>query len=376
MACRVVVLDAEAADAGRVDHADAAGEVVKRRRRRRVAAAAVAVAHGADPGRGVVVERVEQRRLADAALPDEHTRVAGERGADLLDALTALDAARQHRHAERAVRLQAGQELVPPVLVEQVDLVDDQHGPGAGVLHGDQVAVDEPQMQRRLLRGDDDHDHVDVGGDRAPPLRHVRVGARQQAAAGQHGSHAVTVVPPLHEHLVADGQVALLMSGEVGRQGGRDLAVVEQHSAGAGDDAGHDASVGAGRGSRRQLDVLRPCAELGRDQLEQEVVELRKAPAAGLLRPQRRPAQLGRPSRESESLAVVELGEHGVESSALLLVHLWMSPSGGVRHDRARGERDAESRSGRRCARQRRRAPGASPTTKEERDTTARRTAG
>ena len=331
-----------------------------------MAAAAVAVADRADPGRGFAVERVEQRRLADAALPDEHAGVARERGADLVDALAALDAARQHRHAERAVRLQAREQVVAPILLEEVDLVDDEHGPRARVLHGDQVAVDEPRVQRRRLRGDHDDDDVDVGGDGAPPLRHVRVGAGEQAAAGQHRGHAVAVVPPLHEHLVADGKVAPLLPGEVGRQGGRDFAVAEPHGAGAGDDARHDASVGAGRGGRRQRGIFLPCAELGRDQLEQEVVELGRA-GAGLLRPQRRPAQLGRASSESESLAVVELGEHGLESSALLLVHLWMSPSGEVRHDRARRERDAESRTSRCCAQQRRRASGASPTVGEER---------
>ena len=109
-----------------------------------------------------------------------------------------------------------------------------------------------------------------------------------------------------------------------------------------------------------------PAPSSGATQLEQELVELGRA-GAGLLRPHRRPAQLGRSSSESEPLAVVELGEHGLESSALLLVHLWMSPSGEVRHDRARRGRDARSRTSRRCAQQRRRASGASPTVGEER---------
>ena len=139
-------------------------------------------------------------------------------------------------------------------------------------------------MQRRRLRGDDDHDDVDVGGDGPPPLRHVRVGAREQAAAGQHRGHAVTAVPPLDEHVVAGGEVALLAPGQIGRQGRRDLDAVEQHGAGAGDDAGHDAPFGAGRGGSQQLGVVRAFAELRRDQLEQELVELGPA-RAGLLRP-------------------------------------------------------------------------------------------
>ena len=72
---RVGVVHAEAADARRVDHADAAGQLVQARRRRRVAAAAVAGAHRAGLGRGLPVQGVQQRRLADAALADEDARV-------------------------------------------------------------------------------------------------------------------------------------------------------------------------------------------------------------------------------------------------------------------------------------------------------------
>ena len=104
-------------------------------------------------------------------------------------------------------------------------------------------------MQRRRLGGDDHDDEVDVGGDRAPPLRHVRVGACEQAAAGQHRGDAVTLALPLEEHVVADGEVALLPAGEVARQDRRDLDSVEQRRADAGGDAGDDAAcVAGGRG--------------------------------------------------------------------------------------------------------------------------------
>ena len=201
-------------------------------------AAPVAVADGARPCPDVSVERVEQRRLADAALADEDAGVAGQRLANLLDALAQLGAAGQDRHAEGPVGLQAGEDLVPPLLAGQVDLVDHQRGPGARLLDGHEVAVDEPRMQRRRLRGDDHHDEVDVGGDRAPPLRDVRVGARQQAAAGQHRGDAVTLALSLQDHLVADGEVALLAAGEVARQDRRHLGPVEQHGADTGGDAG------------------------------------------------------------------------------------------------------------------------------------------
>ena len=58
--------------------------------------------------------------------------------------------------------------------------------------------------------GDHHDDDIDVGGDRARPSRVVRVGAREQAAAGQHRGHAVTLAKRLEQHLVADRQSTLL----------------------------------------------------------------------------------------------------------------------------------------------------------------------
>ena len=75
---RVHVVHAEAADARRVDHAHAAGQLVQAGRRGGVAAAAVAGAHRAGLCRGLLVQGVQQRRLAHAALPDEHAGGAGE----------------------------------------------------------------------------------------------------------------------------------------------------------------------------------------------------------------------------------------------------------------------------------------------------------
>ena len=348
----------------------------------------VAVADGARLCPDVSVQRVEQRRLADAALADEDAGVAGQRLAHLLDALPQLGAAGQDRHAEGPVGLQPGEDLVPPLLAGQVDLVDHQHRAGSRLFDGHEVAVDESRMQRRRLRGDDHDDQVDVGGDRAPPLGDVRVGARQQAAAGQHRGDAVTLALPLQDHLVADGEVALLAAGEVARQDRRHLGPIEEHCADAGGDAGDGAACVAGRRRRRRqagrgLVAAAAVAatrfvELRAEEFEQELVELGPA-RARLLRAQRRLAQPGRSPCESETFAVVETGEHRLQSSALLLIHLWMNPSGEVgevRHDRAREGRDAESRPVRLRAQRGRRAPGASPTTEEERRTTASPAAG
>ena len=236
-------------------------------------------------------------------------------------------------------------------------------------------------MQRRRLRGDDHDDEVDVGGDRPPPLRHVRVGAREQAAAGQHRGDAVTVAPPLEEHLVADGEVALLAAGEVGAAGSPSTSAPSSSTVQAPAAMPVTAprvAVGAGRRrpAWRPASSRPSCAELRR-----------RAARAGTRRARagaRPVSACAAPPCAAWSLVFVSLrrsplsrlGEHRLESSALLLIHRWMSPSGEVRHDRARGERDAESRPGRRCAQRRRRAPGASPTTEEERRTTASPAAG
>ena len=168
----------------------------------------------------------------------------------------------------------------------------------------------------------------------------------------------------LDEHVVADGQVALLPPGEVGRQRGRDLAVAEQHGAGAGDDAGHDASFAAGRGGRRTA-RRRPAGRRAQARRSSSRNSSSSGRAgAGLLCPHRRPAQLGRASSESVPLAVVELGE---QVSSLLRCFLSISgcalPLGPSRPG-AGARRESASR---RCAQRRRRAPGASPTAKGER---------
>ena len=170
-----------------------------------------------------------------------------------------------------------------------------------------------------------------------------RCGACGSARASRlrRGSTAVTrsiVAPALHEHAVADGELAPLPAGEVRRQRRRRLArlAVEQHRAGAGRDAGHDAAATVRRGVcpravRGGSAAARPAVRLLAEQLEQEVLEL-EPPAVRLVRPERRLAQPGGASCQSVALAGVELGEHASQSSAFLLVHRWRCPSVGFRH--------------------------------------------
>src|SRR5450631_1014375 len=72
----VEVPEAELADAGRVDEIGAVAEVKQRRRRRRMASGSAPMQRV----RGDLqprVERVEDRRLSDAAVPDERRRLPG-----------------------------------------------------------------------------------------------------------------------------------------------------------------------------------------------------------------------------------------------------------------------------------------------------------
>src|SRR4051795_3668698 len=98
----------ELANAGRVDEVRAAAEVVKRGGGGGVAAGASFV----QLARGDVetfVERVEDRRLADAAVADQRARFSFHHGAQAGDAFARFDGTGDHRHAQRAVRIERGQ---------------------------------------------------------------------------------------------------------------------------------------------------------------------------------------------------------------------------------------------------------------------------
>ena len=77
----------------------------------------------------------------------------------------ALDRTGDHRHAERAIRIERGKLARALVVIQQIDLVHADRRLRAAALDGDQKAVDEPRPQRRRFHRDDVDDDVDVRGD-------------------------------------------------------------------------------------------------------------------------------------------------------------------------------------------------------------------
>ncbi|MNQ48260.1 hypothetical protein D3C85_621330 [compost metagenome] len=110
----------------------------------------------------------------------------------------------QQRVAESPVDAEQGIELGRVALVDQVGLVEQQQRADAGVVGGDQVAVD--QVGVRLgQRGEDDDDLVDVGRHRLEHAAHVR--SAQFRAARQLGDdHADALVAGAPHHAVTGDQ--------------------------------------------------------------------------------------------------------------------------------------------------------------------------
>ena len=178
----------------------------------------------------------------------------------------------------------------------------------------------------------------------APPLRHVRVGAREQGAAGQHRGDAVRRRPAARR---ARGRRRRGRSADARRAPAtapprppRRAAFVEPHRADAGGDAGHHAAVAGDAGQvglrpRRRAGAggaVRPVRRGPRPTSSSRKSSSSGRRPAGLLCPERRLAQLGGALGQSVPLAGVELGEEALESSALLLVHRWRCPFVGFRH--------------------------------------------
>src|SRR5690606_34337406 len=102
------------------------GNVVELRGRRRVPPLVVRGTDLADLGGDAGVERVGEAALADAGVPDEGDRLAGEDAAQLVDAALGDGGAADDGDAEAFVRLELGEfgrALVGGQLVQQVDLV-------------------------------------------------------------------------------------------------------------------------------------------------------------------------------------------------------------------------------------------------------------
>src|SRR3954451_21240904 len=206
----------ELANAGRVDEVRAAAEVMKGGGGGGVPAGASFVQlAGGDVE--TFVERVEDRRLADAAVADQRARFSFHDRAQAGDAFARFDGTGDHRHAQRAVRIERGQLARAFVVVQQLDLVDADRRLRTAALNGDQEAIDKPRPQRRRFhRYDMDHD-VNVCGDEALHARIERIGTREHGAARQNAREAAHAVRGFGDDAVADGERAFLANGELRR---------------------------------------------------------------------------------------------------------------------------------------------------------------
>ncbi len=140
---------------------------------------------------GVGHERVDQRGLADAAVPDQHAGAAGERLAQRGRVLPAL---RDHpRHPERAV----GDEQ--RLGVGEVGLGEAEQRRHAGVVGGHERAVDEPGAGLGVGERRDDDELVGVRDDH--PLHRVVV----VGGAAQRGGALADLDDPRQHALVAGG---------------------------------------------------------------------------------------------------------------------------------------------------------------------------
>ena len=121
-------------------------------------------------------ERVHERRLADAGVPDEHRRVADERRADPLEGHLVLRAREDLEVEALEVREELGR-------VGEVGLGHDEQRADAGIQRRDEVAVDEPLARLRIGGGHDDEHLVGVGDDDPLDLVGVVGAAPQQRRA-------------------------------------------------------------------------------------------------------------------------------------------------------------------------------------------------
>ncbi|MND50510.1 hypothetical protein D3C80_414800 [compost metagenome] len=154
--------EAELANSGGVDQLTATREVVEARGRGGVGALTGPLGQIAYPGLHLRQQAIDQRRLADPGLADEHTDVSVQLLLQLLHAITVMGRNLQQRIAQLPVHRQQGIERRGVLLVDQVGLVQQQQRTNAGVFGGYQVAVDQVGVGF-WCRGEDDNDQVDVG---------------------------------------------------------------------------------------------------------------------------------------------------------------------------------------------------------------------
>ena len=108
--------------------------------------------------------------------PREHGATPADQRAHLLDALAARDRHRNDRVAEPAQERRDALHLL--LVVREVDLRQCERRFDPAAPGGDQVAVEQVRAQRRVRRGGDDDQQVDVRGD------HLRPAAERRAREG------------------------------------------------------------------------------------------------------------------------------------------------------------------------------------------------
>ncbi|MNF86040.1 hypothetical protein D3C84_684630 [compost metagenome] len=195
---------AEFADTRGVDQLTAAGEVEQPRGGGGVGALAGQLGQRADTGFDFRQQAVDQRRLADTGLADEHADASVQLRLQLLHPVTVMRRHFQHRVAEGAVYGEQGIQRRRVVFVDQVELVQQQQRLDARMLGRHQIAVDQVGVGLGQRCKHDD-DHVDVGRNRLELTTAVR--ATQLGVARQlRHDHADTLVAGTPDHLIAGHQ--------------------------------------------------------------------------------------------------------------------------------------------------------------------------
>src|SRR5438552_4747099 len=158
------VPQAELANAGRIDHIRLAAEIEQSGSAGGVAAGAPLLVHIGGGELQASIERIENRRLADAAVADERARFALDQRSQCVDALCRARRTDYDRNSQLFIRLQ----LWKFAVLSEIDLVDADRRLRAATLRGDQESIDQPRTQRRRLDRHHIDDQIDDHGDSAP----------------------------------------------------------------------------------------------------------------------------------------------------------------------------------------------------------------
>ena len=151
------------------------------------------------------LDRVEQRRLPDAALAGKDRLAVGQQLSQPGNPRPGLGTGQHHLVAKPGIESRPADQFGR---IEQIDLVDTQNRRDLPLFGADQKPVDQDGLE--VVGGDDDHELIDVGDDQVgtvpaaarehavpgfDPLDHARLQdniTNQHAVAGDHG---VALVP-------------------------------------------------------------------------------------------------------------------------------------------------------------------------------------